>query len=1128
MASTNQDDTAAQDLRLAEAFAQQGNQGFSKQYLQFAAAKAQPATVPAPTSAPTPAPKPTTSSSDNIHAGSEAVRAQADDALAEGRRADALRLRKYANDLREEESKQAYAKGLADRLARQAKSGAFRAEQKAKYEKFEPGYLGIPLTPEQSPTGVKDMFGQAPASEPNPEPELKTIRDSVTQQVYQGRVSDGQFLGVRSVSEQEQTQRELAARMANLPRQSEGVFYTQQGNAVLIREGAKKNQSVQETFTALGAPKNELIGDITFSRQPQKTIYEKGVEFITGKDIVKPFSEPSGRSKIFETTYEVPNAASAEFAGFPTTQNGQEISFPASFTVTREERERYAPKGFVEVNTPEPVKRFWEGVSSDLNKIDAAGIVLANQARSETGVRKVLREASPFPDAGVLVKDVQNLGKVSQIIGGTIADQSEALQERFPLVTTEERERNKQGTGLQQLGGSLTLLERDVLSRVAVAGQGVGGFIEGEGAILERRPVTAGAGEALLVGSGFGVLGRGIESIRAAGYVQKGEIVLEKGGFIARAARTIGTTGKAAEIGAGIVLGGAFALQTIEEVHGAPSVRIAGERLAQPANELVGFGIGAKLGGKLFDVTKEGTVKTVKNIEKSIDEIQPGNDFLGKRGEVGGRSARERSGRTSKAELRQRKSQRQQPYVLMKQDLGNQQELFTLQGKGVKRELRKTGEVPTQVLKTRSSEGVSFDIVQKKLLVDGERVTLERNTFERPQEVQNLRRLPKDSNVPARLRKLAPEPNTDSELQRLLLKNRQVQVKNFFSVLKEPKGEFAQRAPFVDTGRAQRLVQPLELANKEQQPGPVKTEQFARGSPEDRKQRALSRLRELQEARQKELAMQAEAAKVKEESIPQVKTEEDFSQQKKRRTRLLEEQGSKERSITERLSRNQFSTIADAQAAARKLRAIPKLSTGTTTKAVLTNLQFNKGITNQTQEQLRKLDAQEEGTPQIPDQGGRKESSRRPREFTPQPRVDRITDRLRTPEEPIKPIGVPDFLLKKNKGEQGYNVLVKRFGKFERVSTTALTKGQALATGERLVDESASQTFKLVKVNQAASDEDASGITNLDFRRKFKALGDETYRERRGRGLIDTSGERLDITAKGLAAIKSKRKGLRV
>lgn len=420
----------------------------------------------------------------------------------------------------------------------------------------ETGTTNVPV-PRGVLQKVQDQFGRGDVSE---------VTDS-SGNVFGGQASEGLFLGVRSVSDQEQAVREQIKRL-EATRKEPGVY-----GSVLVREGSRREQTARELFEELGAPKRELLFSQEFVRESDPTV----VQMLLRKDAGRELSQ---ERKDFVVSYNVPNVESARFAGFPTTdESGKPVSFPAVFSGYESEFRDVERRGFLERNAP-ALSRVVESGKSALEGLDVKGRELSSRADvSEGGF--VERAVVPL---GRVVRGVQEVGSSIEKSGGAVAGFGERLQSSVVATRT---------SGQGPASGAL----------VGTVGRGlefVGGFAEGEGRLLQERPVTAGAGEALLVGAGFGGAGKGFKILRGAGYVEDAAgVLVARPGVLATGARVVGTAGVATEVGAGVVLGGAFAYQTVKDVLAQDSIRAGGEVLALPVTELVGFGVGAKAGSGL-------------------------------------------------------------------------------------------------------------------------------------------------------------------------------------------------------------------------------------------------------------------------------------------------------------------------------------------------------------------------------------------------------------------------------------------------------------------------------------------------------------------------------------------------
>jgi len=100
-----------------------------------------------------------------------------------------------------------------------------------------------------------------------------------------------------------------------------GVVRTSSGRSALVFEG-EAPRDAREAFERLGAPTDRELGSIEFGREPRTVIKREGLlpEVSFGRD----GEEVSRRSTVIERTFTVPNRASAEFAGFVRSMNGDD------------------------------------------------------------------------------------------------------------------------------------------------------------------------------------------------------------------------------------------------------------------------------------------------------------------------------------------------------------------------------------------------------------------------------------------------------------------------------------------------------------------------------------------------------------------------------------------------------------------------------------------------------------------------------------------------------------------------------------------------------------------------------------------------------------------------------------
>lgn len=109
--------------------------------------------------------------------------------------------------------------------------------------------------------------------------------------------------------------------------------------------------------------------------------------------------------------------------------------------------------------------------------------------------------------------------------------------------------------------------------------------------------------------------------------------------------------------------------------------------------------------------------------------------------------------------------------------------------------------------------------------------------------------------------------------------------------------------------------------------------------------------------------------------------------------------------------------------------------------------------------------------------------------------------------------------------EEGFNLLVKRKGKFSLLTTESLSRNEALRLGAREADISPVQTFKIIPSGKKirASPLGSDVLPSLS---KFTTRDNSLYREKQ-KNLIDTLGEVQQISLKGvLASSKARRRSL--
>lgn len=877
---------------------------------------------------------------------------------------------------------------------------------------------------------------------------------------YLGSVKDGVFLGVRPVSESERAEADKAARMLRM-RATPGVSVTQggqfgRGRSVYASDVGGSVPSGRELFESLNPPKRVLLGDITFGRESRLLLKREGL----APEISFPLEgeEAARRTKVYAAEYAVQNAETARFAGFPTVDDGgAAVAFPATYRGLEEDRQEFGRVGAFD----KPAAY----VGGKLERLDAAAVRLAAEPPSIVKVRG---------NVGMLVRGVQAAGKGLERAGDVFVAKSES-------------------------------------GRIGPGGLIVGGFFQERGVAIQERPVTAGAGEAVLLGAGFGAVARGAQAVRAAGYAVRGEKVVKRAGGVARAARIIGGTAVTTERAAGLGLGAGFAYDVGTDLRAAQDGREQGAVLGKASGDLIGFGLGARAG--------------VRGADAGIAEVRLiASTNLGRRGTVGGRSARERSGRISKAELRNRKQARAlAPKYAVTQEPGSV--TFELRGKARARseELR----VLSATVETR--EALNLEFANKQ----GEQIFVKRQVpaglrsadvalpgtvsprieppqgRERPAKSPQVRQVtePKrgglavvGKDAPAKRGKL---PEVESgDLVSVVSKGKRRSIilspeteAPYRSRDKSPSSRYVQRVPVVtvapEYGAPDLRGAPAFLRER--------AREFSRGSPEDRRMRAMARLRELAAERAREL----ERERIKELPKPaEVRVER---AKPKARPRILERS-------------RPLEAVRLGEGA--RLRAVPAVSAGLGSRSLsrTVSVSSSKSIQRQELKEAQDLGGGFGG-------GGSSNGTRReirpvePREPTREP--PRIIRNRPTPEqpEPIKPkVGNLPDLGREKRLEPGFTVLVKRGKEFRSLTNVPLTRKEALIAGSRAVDVGASQTFKIVRAREGARPGKVAGST--ESLKKFKDVGGGMFRERRGRALIDTVGELSEITFKGLRARK--------
>lgn len=1062
--------------------------------------------------------------------------------------------------------------------------------------------------------------------------EITQVRDAAGN-TFQGQVSGGEFIGTRSVSPAERASADAAR--ASAPAQAASQF-----DSTLLR-AIREGKTAGEAFPLLGAPTTREVGEITFGRQPEKSLAQRGVELLTGKTSAQA-DEPSRTSKIFETSYVVPNAASAQLAGFSLTDaSGNPVRFPATFSALREERTDYAPKGFVEVNTPAPIQAAFTKVSAGVDALDQAGIVLAQRGEPT-------------------FKGIVTAGKLLEATGGALESAGATIKERYPSLNP----------------GALL----------------VGGFVQRIGEDVQARPVTAGAGNAFLLGAGFGAASEGVTALREFGFiVREGELVAREG-TLAAAARGIGATGKALEVGTGLALGTVFVVKTIQDVRSAPTQQEAGARLAQSAIELLAFGAGVRAGGALagealaLPETIRQSVQYRRALAQTREEYggevitssvaerlgQAANDVQADvlvqpiTGRLAARETIERAGNAFRQSGRA--NILGEPVSISSEDLANVPEKFLVRRGNYERTI--ILEENQGPLNAESVQGLPQVLgpggqefrraTLSSFVVNQEGLGLEKLSLSSKEIVENG--LPNDfatlfenkpSGILPGLRKSTQELSLDTfnptEGEGLSGKkgkggnNRAGSPRDFVVLngvldiaperarLEKSSGgalekvvRFAdekgsnkvllqtEKGLIVQRGRAMLGVDFVTKRFKvqeftEDREYPRGTKGFAQGvflgrpmistgelsaeqagileqqfSPREQPLifKSLTKSVKPRAARGAGEAASGESgtavgsggqilllktkkgatsAKLQQQTVQETKVEQAQTQQttqlsgsRQQQQQAQQEQrqqgGSQEQTFAQKvrgLARAQASSESKLSAAFDRAREASRQETRLASVLSSRSAQASRSILGTRQvlaQGQASLQDQAQAQASLTGQGSSLTTALRAQQRTRQEtrtvQASRLISLTRLaqggipgelvpqPEKPKGGVGFP-FTRKKAK-EQGFGVLIKRGGVFERLTAVPLTRAQALAAGARATDVGAAQTFKVVPLQEEArSGEDIAQLDSGAFARKFRSLGGDMYRERK-KAAIDTPGERSEITFKGIAASKAKGRGLRL
>lgn len=331
----------------------------------------------------------------------------------------------------------------------------------------------------------------------------------------------------------------------------EGVVLSRsnQKRSVLVFEGSGPRDA-SEAFARLGYPERELVGDITFGRAPDFSVVNQGRKLLGLS--VNEDDVPSRRSLIYSQTLTARTEAEARLAGLPSV---------GSFNLLSEEREGFPRKSFIELNAP----------------VLARGLEVVQEKE-----RDVNKAAIAFSEEPLLAPPVNGFGAESRLAVRAVR----AFGKELERGAVEGRA----FIGAGPLGSAQSIIS---------------GVAEEYGRRLYEKPVSAGVGEAVLLGAGFGLASKGVKVVKASRFAA------EEAGLIGRFVRGGVRAAEGVELVAGVGLTGAFAAQTGSALLAAPSAVAQGGVLASSSLELAGFVAGAGLGsGRLLSgVDTKPTIK---------------------------------------------------------------------------------------------------------------------------------------------------------------------------------------------------------------------------------------------------------------------------------------------------------------------------------------------------------------------------------------------------------------------------------------------------------------------------------------------------------------------------------------
>lgn len=347
------------------------------------------------------------------------------------------------------------------------------------------------------------------------------------------------------------------------------------GRTVLIQEG-KGAKDASELFQRLGAPEREVTVS-EFGRQTTEGIGQE-VRKRLRRGIIHvdvPLDEKTElarRSTITKTTVTVENAATAKFAGLPG---------PGTFQIIEETREDFPEKSTLERAAPR--------VATGIQFLKEADQRLNQDAKALARQPAALLAYPPL----TAVLAAEKIGEAAQPVGQFLVQISKTNQERI-----DASQQNRILTAPARASQAATRF--------------LGGAIIEEGRRLEESPVTAGAGDALIIGGAFGAATGGLRAVKASSTLGKAG----RAGIAVKKAAGIAIT---IEKAGGATLGAVFLAQTGRELIRAETPEARGALVAGAATELAAFGLGAKLGSSAAS--------------KGIEAVQQANP-IGKKGAV--------------------------------------------------------------------------------------------------------------------------------------------------------------------------------------------------------------------------------------------------------------------------------------------------------------------------------------------------------------------------------------------------------------------------------------------------------------------------------------------------------------